>query len=794
MGQRLEKLSEKDGESLDNSDWSEQTGDTQLSETAEQDESKHQEDGGFAIHQIISGIKGISGSSLATRHTGELTVSSARTDPQTGQPIRPLGQSEHPLNTSGGGVGGVRKSATRTVEESKTVWSLKETRQTSNERKGSENRPVVWTGTTAMEEQGNQNTSETNQLDPESQTRDLTSSLSPTNEEDFVVLEKDETWTSSDADKNILTGSRKKGFESDPSHACRNDTLPQPSRNVPQEGGHEKHDTVAACARSPPTVCFEREMGRHLAEVTGSRCQLKGVSHVGTAYCETTAKGIAEREQNLPSNMKQKPLPTQDQSKNEGKENHGSEFIAPQPQLMECHQNKFAGAVSKRVKSGGTGCLLSSTKKDDSQAFDKVANSHPPQAMTPPSEISQLQDNLTFRLEQCDSMPCPPLTGDEGCDGKIQVASSKTEGELVSSSPATTPPPVSHLLPKKGATMSNPVNLPTVPEATSDSTNPNNELMLTGKPKVKGPPPPVPKKPKNPFIKLKTAQLMSTDVQRRGKDHLRSEERVKRRHTYHFNKDLPWRTPTNQDMCLLWDERGTYTIPANIRRLSADLSPWEQLSLGHMDDRYGDMVDYDYCLRMAGLSQEEEIQNLDMLQRRVSLENLPRVRRSPPPVIKKLLTPLASTETLNALEDRLDNETQSPKSTFSRKKEIYPELLSERARTWLRSDSHSDPKDLADHANWRDAEKGSEVGSYKPVALIIKETNQMHKQHSQIRTEGAKTQVSVAEQGSSVKVSQMKNAFDVPKKSKVRSAEVQAPPKKGECQISACLLYQANAF
>ena len=633
MGQKLEKLSEKDEESLDNSDGSEQTGDTQLSETAEQDESKHQEDDSFATYQNISGIKGISGSSLATGHTGELTVSSARTDPQTGQPIRPRGQREHPLNASGEGVGGVRKSATRTVGESKTARSHKETRQTSHKKKGSENR--AWTGTTAMEEQRKQSISETNhsQFGPDTQSRDQTSSLSPTNEEEFVVLERDEAWMSSDADKDVATNHRKKGTEEDSSDACKNDTLPQPSRNVPQGRGREMQSgekpTAAVRARSSPTVCFEREMGQHLAEVTGSRCQLKGVSHVGTAYSETTAKGIAEKELNVAARMKQKPLSAREESKNQGK---------AQPQLMDqCHQSKFAGAVSKRAKSGATGGLLSCTKKDDSRVFDKVANSHPPQAVTPPSEIPQLQDNLTFRLEQCGSMPCPPLAGDEGCDGKIQVAGLKKESGVACSSPAITPPPLPHLLPKKGETMSSPVNLPTVPEATSDSCSSKDELMLTEKPKVKGPPPPVPKKPKNPFIKLKTAQLMSTDVQRRGKDHLRSEERVKRRHTYHFNKDLPRRTPTNQDMCLMWDERGTYFMPTNARPVSADLSPWEHLSLGHMDDRYGDMIDFDYCVRMAELSPEEETQNLDMLQRIVFLENLSRGKQSLPPVAKKTL-------------------------------------------------------------------------------------------------------------------------------------------------------------
>ncbi|XP_061590177.1 uncharacterized protein coro1cb isoform X1 [Cololabis saira] len=636
-----------------------------------------------------------------------------------------------------------------------------------------------------MEEQGNQNIPEADcsKLSPETQTRDLSSSFNTTNEEDFVVLERDETWISSDIDDNAFVGHRKRGTDEDPSGACHNNSLPQPCRNTPQEGDREKESRetsafVGACARSSPSVCVEREMSQRLAEVTGSRCQLKGVSRVGAAYSETTVKGRAEKGQNVAAHIKQESLSTQDQFKNEGRGSHGSGFIAPQPQQMnQSHQNKFAGAVSKRARSGVTGSLSSCTMKEDSQAFDKVANSHPPQAMARPSKLPQLQDNLTFTPEPCDSMPCPPLEGDNGCVGKLPVTGVK-ESDLVCLSAITTPPPSTHVLPKSGVTIASPVNSPPVPEATSDFCNSKDELMLNQKPKVKGPPPPVAKKPKNPFIKLKTAQLMSTDVQRRGKDHLRSEERAKRRHTYHFNKDLPWRTPTNQDMCLLWDEKGNYTVPTNMRRQSADLSPWEHLSLGHMDDRYGDMIDFDYCVQMERQSREEEIQNLDMLQRRVFLESLSRCRQSPPNVARKPLNPFTSRESLDIPEDRPDNGTHITKSTFLGKKETYPELLPERARMRVTSDSYRDVKDLTDPRKWEDAEKENELSSYKPVAVIVKEANQMQRQQRRIKPEGTKAQVCVAEQNSSVKVSQMKNTFDVPKKSTVRSAEVQAPPKK----------------
>lgn len=853
MGQKLEKLSEKDEESFDNSDWSEQTGETEQSEAAEQDESRDQGDGSFATPQSIGGISGISVSGPATGHTGEITVTSARTDPQTGQPIRPLGQREHPLNTRGEWVGGDResRSVTRAVEDSKTVLNPKETRQTSNKKQGSESKAVAYTGTTGMEEQGNGKKSELGgrKVGPDTQTRSLTASCDPANEEDFVVLEKDETWMPSDGENNIAYGSRIKTenlqssinrrVEEDASDGYSDDNFPQLSRIAPQERGIErtsrrKSDTLShttdiaeAHAMSSPAAWFEREMGQHLAEVTGSRCRLKGASRVGAAHAETTGRGKAEREQNMndhgkgqvSTHISKERLSTQNnsdekkslkstgdlenmldeavqgepgwgrelksnwepcleeadsslrESENQDKESHNSGFVAQKRQVGadQSHQSRFAGVVSKRAKAGP----LTSTKKEDSQAAD----SHPPKGKPHSSAIPLLQDCLSFSLEQCDLIPCPPLPGNEGDDGKTQIASLKRESGLVCFSAVITPPPVTHLLPTRDTSMATQLstsmeNAQMAPDATPASSDLKDESMPKEKPKVKGPPPPVPKKPKNPFIKLKTAQLMSTDVQRRPKDHPRSEERVKRRHTFHFNKDPPCNPPTNQDMCLLWDERGTYTVPTNKRPLSVDLSRWENLSLGQMDDRYGDMIDFDYCVRMAKLSPEEEPQNLDMLQRRVFLERRSRFKSSLPPVAKKPQNPFASTETLHRPEVTSDNEIHRPKPACSRRREIYPELLSERVSTQV--------KDRTEYSADRDAGSGSEVGSYRPVAEIIKERNQMQRHQGRVRPEGAKAQVQVAEQSPSVKVSQMKDAFDVPKKSKERPPETQPSPKKGK--------------
>ncbi|XP_034565598.1 uncharacterized protein coro1cb isoform X1 [Notolabrus celidotus] len=814
MGQKLEKLSEKDEESLENSDRSEQTGETEMLETAEQIEIRHQDDGSFVTPGSIGEISGISISGMASGHAGGLTVTTARTDPQTGQPISPLGQQEHPPNTRRERVGGDResKSVNPSSEKSRTVLSSKKARQASNQRQGFESKAVVSTRTAAMEEQESERKPKLGRikLSPDSQTRSPTASCDPTLE-DFVVLESDETWTSSDGENNIIFGDRIKTKDSqsatkrivkeDTSVSYSEDNLPLPSRHAPQEKDTEKRsrrksntrsattDSAEAHAKGSATDSFQRERGHHLAEVTGSRCRLKGVSHVGATHAEATGGEKAERELDRKDRSKQATTNTKKEHILVRKSNGGLEPCLEKvdPSLRESgkqveadlsHQSRFAGAVSRRAKEG---IPSSCTKKEDNQVFRKSANSH--LSKVPSFDLPLLQDNVSFSLEQSHVIPSLPPQGNEGNGERKQVASLKRESELVCFSAVITPPPATRLLPKRDTSMEEQSNTGTAnyqvePEATPVSCESIDESMPKEKPKAKGPPPPVPKKPKNPFIKLKTAQLMSTDVQRRGKDHLRSEERVRRRHTIDFNKILPSNAPTNQDMCLLWDERGTYTMPTNVRRLSADLSQWKP-SLGHIDDQYGDMIDYDYCSRMANLSPEEDLPNLDMSQRRVFLERRSRFKSSPPTVATKPRNHHAPAETLYVPEVTADNEVQRPKSFCLGSAEYYHEPIFDRVSTQVGNDIYStngDSQDITDYRSNQDAE--SELGSYKPVSEIIKETNQMQRRRGQAKPEGNKDQVRVAEQSASVKVSQMKNAFDVPKKSREKPPEVQASPKK----------------
>ncbi|XP_055087625.1 uncharacterized protein LOC117392154 [Periophthalmus magnuspinnatus] len=542
------------------------------------------------------------------------------------------------------------------------------------------------------------------------------------NEEDFVVLEKDDTWVSTNGQNTEAQSNRISSLSQEST-----------SRSTSTDGAEAMADS-----------CVKR--GSHLGEVTGGRCQLKALSSTGATQAETSGRGTGETGDE-DTGIRTTPTP-----KSRGllkrivrrKTNDECEIVPCEPAVKsreeadQSRENYRDCTTENRTQDmsavTGKASARRGSKKEDNR-FE--ANSTKP----PSSSTAQQQHDPALLLEQCE-----PVSAPRCCNGTKEVASFKKESEFVCFSAVITPPPPTHVM----------------PEMEKDRNQ--QEEAPNEKSKVKGPPPPVPKKPKNPFIKLKTAQLMSDDAPKRRKDHHRSEERVKRRHTFHFNKELLERKAPNQDMCQLWDERGTYFIPTSAKRLSVDLTPWEELS-HHVEHQDRSQINFDYCARIVDLSPDEEPRNLDMLQRRVFLERRSRYKSSPPPVAEKPDDVSSSSESHEVPETSPD--LQRVRMDAVRKG--TSELQAKRSQT-----SRDGSKDV--HSNDR-CVRTSDAASYKPVAEIVKETNQIQRRSSfQTKTEVPKAPVVISDQ--SVNVSQMKNTFDVPKKSKERPQEVQAASKK----------------
>lgn len=691
MGQKLEKLPDRDAGASESSH--QPPADPEQMEVAEQEESCDRRSSTRGGLDVAAGVTG------------------HQEDTQIGQPIGPRGQRDHSPNARGEQGGGVRESWSfaQTVEEFKTFLSFRERREHSNPRQNSKSKAVAGPGTAAMEQQRNGRNSESGRgkSGAGAQTGSPTASCELANEGGFIVLHEDEAEGGNDT--TLGNGTRDTVAEQD---AAQEKRLGKTGRGT-ADAVSLAADGAEADDKSSAAACFEREMGQHLAEVTGGRCRLKAVSGAGAAHAETTG----EAEERSTKDLSNKQLPIAPGSGKRQKKSAGEESRGDGDHV---HRSRFAGAVSRRANAG------MATKPEENQGFRRTTD---PQTH-PGSEI------LSIPVEETDFLPCPPLTGGEGGSGRRQCASLKKESDL-------SPPPFTCRVPDREG-------------SAADGSPTQRDSGDTSAPRAKGPPPPVPKKPKNPLIKLKTAQL--SEAQRRCKD-LRPEERIKRRHTFHFNKDAPWISAKNQDMCSLWDDRGPYVAPAARRPLSVDLSPWEQ---GALDHRYGNMIDFDYCDRIEQMSPDEDLQNLDMLQRRVFLERRSRFRSVPPSAAK------IPTRATREPERAPDNEL-GPTHHVEVRSEVSNHVGEDRKT-----------RHVPGNEGCRGDGGGGEGDSYKPVAEIVKAANQLQRHQSRAKADGPKLQVQLAEQSASVKVSQMKNTFDAPKKTKERPPEVQSSPKKGK--------------
>uniref|UniRef100_A0A8C8IW86 Coronin n=3 Tax=Oncorhynchus tshawytscha TaxID=74940 RepID=A0A8C8IW86_ONCTS len=445
------------------------------------------------------------------------------------------------------------------------------------------------------------------------------------------------------------------------------------------------------------------------------------------------------------------------------------------------------------------------------------------------TSITNHQHLADDSLEQCNVIPSPPLSVPklEDSDGQRQVVPMQREREPVCYTHVTTPPPITHLLPEREMASA----VPTQHNNSMDFTQ--TEDRTTGasidpsvpveRPKPKGPPPPVPKKPQNPF-KIPATKTSSMDEQKRGDDYLHKEEKKRRRQPHQVSKGNTCDT-ASRDMCVLWDDTGSsYTVPSNMytRDHFDSLDDFSQQQRAPTrEEKYRNIIDFDAWARMVKLAAEEEKpKQLDMLDGRPFLEKQAKLKGPPPPVPKKPQKPFVPLETVPISEDiawpsddeeirelelalceRMEEEDDDP--------EPQPDTVSTDVR-WKNLGDHRIHSGLGEPTD-RESVAELETETYRPVAELIKETNQMHQRirhadqteplmaKSMIRhadqTERfmAKSMIRHAEQteplmaksidgavdlGQSLKVSQMKKAFDFTKKPAEKPPETKPEPKK----------------
>ncbi|XP_055729992.1 uncharacterized protein LOC129818264 [Salvelinus fontinalis] len=421
-------------------------------------------------------------------------------------------------------------------------------------------------------------------------------------------------------------------------------------------------------------------------------------------------------------------------------------------------------------------------------------------------------------LEQCNVIPLPPLSVPtlEDSDGQRQVVSMQMESQPVCYIAVITPPPIIHILPEREMEST----LPTQQNNSMDFTQTEDKAtsgasidpyVAGERLKPKGPPPPVPKKPPNPFVKIPAAKTCCLDEQKICDDYYHKEEekkkKKKRRHSHQVNKENACDTAP-QDMCVLWDNTGAaYTVPSNMYTPdNFDFSQRQRTPT--REEKYRNIIDFDAWAQMVKrAAEEEEPKQLDMLDGQPFLEKQAKFKGPPPPVPKKPQKPFVPLETVSISEDITcpseDEEIRELEQALCKRMECDeeddPEPHADTVSTdvrWKNFD-HSDRRIHSGlvEPRYRDTVSEHETETYRPVAELIKETNRMHQRikhadwtkplaaKSMIRhADRAKllTAMSIAgavDQGQSLKVSQMKKAFDVTKKSAEKPPEPEL--KKG---------------
>ncbi|XP_056313948.1 uncharacterized protein coro1cb isoform X2 [Danio aesculapii] len=292
------------------------------------------------------------------------------------------------------------------------------------------------------------------------------------------------------------------------------------------------------------------------------------------------------------------------------------------------------------------------------------------------------------------------------------------------------------------------------------------DVQTDKKAKIKGPPPPVPKKPKNPFKKAahhKESASHSVDEPREYSDLLLKNIKMGRRQaalqsvedfsTHASCLDmLPYYTDSPSYMCMSVESEN-----ADIPRYY--LVPYDEISPD--------------CNNLLETTDDEELKEMDMSQLRPILKKKAKRKGPPPPIPKKPQNPFVKTDT-EQIQTSKDSEL-----------EIVDHPLE-----YGRRDSESFMMDVEDEEDCKptasltrhlhaacSASEENDLSRFRPVSELIRDSNKIHKKvihHS--RTNIMEVRPDVTAGCQSLKVSQMKQAFDVQTSS--REMERRSSPKK----------------
>ncbi|XP_051749208.1 uncharacterized protein coro1cb isoform X1 [Ctenopharyngodon idella] len=365
---------------------------------------------------------------------------------------------------------------------------------------------------------------------------------------------------------------------------------------------------------------------------------------------------------------------------------------------------------------------------------------------------------------------------DGGVTARVtQKASLQREKEPLYFTAVITPPLQIHTFPDQEARKSSDISHMYVPHAEIQSMIPDvlpTDAQTEKKAKIKGPPPPVPKKPKNPFKKAigrKKSAPHSIDEPSEYLDLLLKNIKMDRRqaalqsaedfNTHASSLDMLPYIESPSCMCMSIEPEA-----ADIPRYY--LAPYDEIVAPDCDNLI-ETVD------------DRELKEMDMSQLRPLLKKKAKIKGPPPPVPKKPQNPFAKTDTekIQASKDSNVENVEHPLKYGRRDSESYMMDI---------EDEDSKPTAVPTrypHAACRipssdsSASDENEVSRYRPVSELIRDSNKIQEKvihHSRTNIMEARPDVAVGSQ--TLKVSQMKTAFDV--QTSPHKMERRSSPKK----------------
>ncbi|XP_056123382.1 uncharacterized protein coro1cb isoform X1 [Rhinichthys klamathensis goyatoka] len=429
----------------------------------------------------------------------------------------------------------------------------------------------------------------------------------------------------------------------------------------------------------------------------------------------------------------------------------------------------------KNISPDMSTCILKEIPYDASQTHF---------AVTPKENFRKDKRNPTFHTpfwgkeETVD----PAWGENEDFDGGdaarvTQMASLKREKEPLYFTAVITPPLQIHTFPDQETRKSSDISHMYVPHTEIQSMIPDvlpTDAQTEKKAKIKGPPPPVPKKPKNPFKKAvgrKESASHSIDEPSEYLDLLLKNIKMGRRQEALQSAEDFNAHASCLDMLPYYVEPPSYMC-MSIEPEAADIPRYYLAP-------HDEIVEPD-CDNLIETVDDRELNEMDMSQLRSLLKKRAKIKGPPPPVPKKPQNPFAKTdmEKIQASKDSVLENVEHPLKYGRRDSESY----------MMDIEDEEDPKPTAVPTRYHyaacripssdsSASEENEVSRYRPVSELIRDSNKIQKKgihHSRTNIMEARPDVAMGSQ--TQKVSQMKTAFHV--QTSPHKMERRSSPKK----------------